>query len=58
MSLTGQTTKGEYKIYIQAVHTEYVYGPPNADGEADVVDRIETPLIRAPGISQEKGRIG
>ena len=37
--------KGEYKIYIQAVHTEYVYGRPNADGEAEVIDRIETPLI-------------
>ena len=36
---------GEYQIYIQAVHTEYVYGRPNADGEAEVIDRIETPFI-------------
>ncbi|MDR1477559.1 MAG: hypothetical protein LBJ00_01300 [Planctomycetaceae bacterium] len=38
--------KGEYKIYIQAVQVELQMGADeNGDGEPDIVDRKETPLI-------------
>jgi hypothetical protein len=38
--------KGEYKVYIQALHVELQRGnDSDGDGEPDIIRRIETPLI-------------
>jgi hypothetical protein len=41
--------KGEYKVYIQASHVELKRGKDDLDGDGDpdIIDRIETPLIAA-----------
>ncbi|MDR1483858.1 MAG: hypothetical protein LBT09_03445 [Planctomycetaceae bacterium] len=38
--------KGEYKVYIQALHVKIQTGKDdNGDGEPDIIGRTETPLI-------------